>query len=104
MAASGHEGRYISNSQFGDNTTINQGDSIVNFHVLHTQARAEVKAVRAIPYPRNEDLVPRPDLINRLEELLPQKPGFYSAALWGLGGSGYALSADYPVLLAKVKY
>lgn len=91
MAASAHWGRYISNSHFGDNTNIYQGD--FHLHVLHNQARAEVKAVCVIPYPRNEDLVPRPDLINRLEELLPQKPGFYSAALWGLGGSGYALHA-----------
>ncbi|KAM0451377.1 hypothetical protein ACHAO4_006052 [Trichoderma viride] len=56
--------------------------------MLHKQARAEVKAVCAIPYPRNEDLVSRPDLSNKLDELLPQTSGFYSAALWGLGGSG----------------
>ncbi|PON29360.1 hypothetical protein TGAM01_v201609 [Trichoderma gamsii] len=86
MEASGHERRYISNSQFGDNTIIYQGD--FHLHAPHKQARAEVKAVRAIPYPRNEDLVSRPDLINKLDELLPQTPGFYSAALWGLGGSG----------------
>ncbi|KAM0481513.1 hypothetical protein ACHAPX_003624 [Trichoderma viride] len=86
MEASGHERRYISNSQFGDNTNIYQGD--FHLHAPHKQARAEVKAVRAIPYPRNEDLVSRPDLINKLDELLPQTPGFYSAALWGLGGSG----------------
>ncbi|EHK40635.1 hypothetical protein TRIATDRAFT_226514 [Trichoderma atroviride IMI 206040] len=86
MAASGHERRYISNSHFGDNTNIYQGD--VHLHIPHKQARAEVKAVCAIPYPRNEDLVSRPDLINKLDELLPQTPGFYSAALWGLGGSG----------------
>lgn len=88
MAASGHKRRDISNSQFGDNTNIYQGD--VHLYVRHPLARAEVKVVRVIPYPRNEDLVPRPDLITELDKLLPQTPGSYSAALWGLGGSGYA--------------
>ncbi|KAK1250584.1 hypothetical protein MKX08_010587 [Trichoderma sp. CBMAI-0020] len=101
MAAPGNERRYISNSHFGDNTNIYQGD--VYFHIPHKQARAEVKAVCTIPYPRNEDLVSRPDLINKLDALLPETPGFYSAALWGLGGSGYALFADYAVLLARVE-
>ncbi|KAL7927444.1 hypothetical protein ACQKWADRAFT_3642 [Trichoderma austrokoningii] len=86
MASPGHERRNISDSQFGDNTNIYQGN--VHLYLPHRPARAEVKAVCAIPYPRNEDLVSRPDLINRLDELLPQTPGFYSAALWGLGGSG----------------
>lgn len=84
MAVSGHEQREISNSQFGDNTNIYQGN--VHLHLPHLPARAEV--IRVIPYPRNEDLVYRQDLINKLDKLLPQTPGFYSAALWGLGGSG----------------
>ncbi|KAM0459647.1 hypothetical protein ACHAPV_005361 [Trichoderma viride] len=107
MATSGYERRCISGSHFGDNTNIFQGDvqGDVYLQVLHKQARAEVKAVCAIPYPRNEDLVSRPDLSNKLDELLPQTPGFYSAALWGLGGSGYVhvLFADYSILVARVK-
>jgi hypothetical protein len=90
MATSGHQRRYISDSHFGDNTNIIQGDVDFHFYVPHKPVRAEVKAVRAIPYPRNEDLVSRPDLVTKLDELLPQTPGSYSAALWGLGGSGYA--------------
>lgn len=89
MEASEHERRVverrvISDSQFGDNTNIYQGN--IHFHLAHRPARAEV--VRVIPYPPNEDLVYRQDLINKLNKLLPQAPGFYSAALWGLGGSG----------------
>ncbi|EHK19877.1 uncharacterized protein TRIVIDRAFT_155683 [Trichoderma virens Gv29-8] len=92
MAASGHEQRNISNSQFGDNTSIYQGN--VHLHLPHLPAHAEV--VRVIPYPRNEDLVYRQDLINKLDKLLPQTPGFYSAALWGLGGSGKTqIALDY---------
>lgn len=90
MADSGHE-RIITNSQFGDNTNIYQGN--VNVYIPHPLARAEVKGVHVIPYPHNEDLVHRQDLINKLDELLPQSSGFYSAALWGLGGSGYAPSS-----------
>ncbi|KAL3607620.1 hypothetical protein FPOAC2_02606 [Fusarium poae] len=44
--------------------------------------------IRAIPYPRNEDLVYRQDLMKRLDDLLPSTPESCSAALWGLGGSG----------------
>lgn len=99
MAASGHEQRDISNSQFGDNTNIYQGN--VHLHMPHKLA--EVKAVCAIPYPRNEDLVARPDLLNKLDKLLPQTPGYYSAALWGLGGSGYAPLGRLFCLVSKSK-
>ncbi|KAH7182439.1 uncharacterized protein B0J16DRAFT_321221 [Fusarium flagelliforme] len=80
----------ISHSQFGDHTIIHQGNVQGNVYYgtqPHPPARAEV--VRVIPYPRNEDLVHRRDLIDKLDELLPQTTsGSYSAALWGLGGSG----------------
>lgn len=82
MAASGHERRDISHNQLGDYSTINQG----NIH-YHLPAPAEV--IRVIPYPRNEDLVHRGDLIIRLDDLLPPTRESHSAALWGLGGSGY---------------
>ncbi|CAG1965819.1 unnamed protein product, partial [Fusarium graminearum] len=76
--------RDVTRSRFGDNARINMGD--IHYHLPHIAARAEV--VRVIPYPRNEDLVQRPNLINRLDKLLPLTPGSRSAALWGLGGSG----------------
>ncbi|PNP54079.1 hypothetical protein THARTR1_05286 [Trichoderma harzianum] len=78
--------REIGNSQFGDNATIHQGNHIYNIHPPLRPARS---AIHIIPYPRNEDLVSRPDLVGKLNELLPQTPAtYYSAALWGLGGSG----------------
>ncbi|RFU72307.1 hypothetical protein TARUN_9953 [Trichoderma arundinaceum] len=82
--ASDEERHDISHNQFGNNTKIHQGN--IHFHLPRLLGRAEV--VRIIPYPRNEDLVYRRDLVNQLDILLPQAPGFYSAALWGLGGSG----------------
>ncbi|KAF4460164.1 hypothetical protein FALBO_13061 [Fusarium albosuccineum] len=42
-----------------------------------------------IAYERNEDFVPRPDIVASLESLLPMNSDeYHSAALWGLGGSG----------------
>ncbi|UKZ81141.1 hypothetical protein TrVFT333_008911 [Trichoderma virens FT-333] len=70
MAASGHERRDIKENQFRDNAVIHQGD--VHLHLPH----------------------PQPAL--RLDKLLPQTPGFHSAALWGLGGSGKTqIALDY---------
>ncbi|KAI0405286.1 P-loop containing nucleoside triphosphate hydrolase protein [Xylaria palmicola] len=43
---------------------------------------------RSIPFPRNDDLVPRGAVMAKLNERLPGKPGYRAAALWGLGGSG----------------
>ncbi|KKP03208.1 hypothetical protein THAR02_04682 [Trichoderma harzianum] len=84
QSASGR--RVIQNSQFGDNTTVHQGNHTYNLHIPHRPVRS---AIRIIPYPLNEDLVNRPDLMKKLNELLPQTPHEYSsAALWGLGGSG----------------
>ena len=42
-----------------------------------------------IPFPRNEDVVIREDLFSQLEQKLPLSSEHQSAALWGLGGSGY---------------
>ncbi|KAH6986591.1 hypothetical protein EDB80DRAFT_874621 [Ilyonectria destructans] len=42
------------------------------------------KPNRVIPFPRNEDVVHRPDLFAELETLLPSTPEYRSAALWGL--------------------
>ncbi|KAL6804785.1 P-loop containing nucleoside triphosphate hydrolase protein [Trichoderma sp. SZMC 28013] len=88
--------REILNSQFGDNATIDQGNHTYNVHIPLRPTRS---AIRNIPYPLNEDLVNRPDLMKKLNELLPQTSAEYSsAALWGLGGSGktqIALSYAY---------
>ncbi|KAH7145662.1 hypothetical protein B0J13DRAFT_675286 [Dactylonectria estremocensis] len=75
--------RNIHHSQFGDNTVITQGD----FH-YHGSHPPTTKAVVRIPYPRNEDVVRRQELIEKLDALLPQTSKYCSAALWGLGGSG----------------
>lgn len=45
------------------------------------------KASRVIPLARNEDVVDRA-IFAQLDTLLPPKPGYQSAALYGLGGSG----------------
>ncbi|RKL04135.1 hypothetical protein BFJ70_g17220 [Fusarium oxysporum] len=91
-AHSSHERREVSHNQFRDHTVIHQGN--VYYSAPHPPARAEV--VRVIPYPRNEDLVHRRDLIDKLDRLLPLTPGSRSAALWGLGGSGKTqIALDY---------
>ncbi|KAF5256314.1 hypothetical protein FOXYS1_13217 [Fusarium oxysporum] len=95
-AHSPHEQREISHNQFRDHTVIHQGNvqGNVYYGAPHSAARAEV--VRVIPYPRNEDLVHRRDLIDKLDKLLPQTWGPHSAALWGLGGSGKTqIALDY---------
>lgn len=79
--------RDIINSSFGNHTVISQGD--IHYHVTdgHLSSAADRKT-HVIPYPRNEDVIQRQDLVERLDQLLPRESRFYSAALWGLGGSG----------------
>ncbi|KAF4959264.1 hypothetical protein FSARC_10780 [Fusarium sarcochroum] len=92
MSRSTHEQYGISHSQFRDHTIIHQGNVQGNVYynnLPHRSARPET--VRVIPYPRNEDLVRREYLIDKLDELLPQIRGSH-AALWGLGGSGHRLT------------
>ncbi|KAI0965907.1 hypothetical protein F4678DRAFT_451215 [Xylaria arbuscula] len=53
------------------------------------QAQSDIpKVCHSIPFQRNEDLVVRSAVANKLNELLPGTPGYRAAALWGLGGSG----------------
>ncbi|KFA53372.1 hypothetical protein S40293_09401 [Stachybotrys chartarum IBT 40293] len=67
-----------------DSVLVNQGD--FHYHLPHRPARA---AVRAIPYLRNEDVVRRNDLFDKLNELLPPTTTqYHAAALYSLGGSG----------------
>ncbi|PTB46165.1 uncharacterized protein TrAFT101_004358 [Trichoderma asperellum] len=78
----------VANSQFGDQNRIHQGNNntTLNLHLAYRPART---AIRVIPYPRNEDLIHRPDLVDRLNTILPYSSvTSRSAALWGLGGSG----------------
>jgi hypothetical protein len=79
--------RSINNNSFGDNTVISQGD--IHYHLTHDSLLPEAdRKTHVIPYPRNEDVIQRQDLVKRLDLLLPREPKFHSAALWGLGGSG----------------
>lgn len=78
--------REVGNAQFGNNATVHQNNNTYNVHLPLEPVQPPI---RIIPYPRNEDLVSRPDLVEKLNELLPQTPHeYFSAALWGLGGSG----------------
>ncbi|KAF7558144.1 hypothetical protein G7Z17_g9 [Cylindrodendrum hubeiense] len=74
--------RVVSNNQIGDHAIIDQGDKHFHLHPPPTRT-----AVRIIPYPRNEDVICRSRLVEKLDGLLPSTLGC-SAALWGLGGSG----------------
>ncbi|KAF5529093.1 hypothetical protein FMEXI_14357 [Fusarium mexicanum] len=95
-AHSPHEQREISHNQLRDHTVIHQGNVQGNVYYGAPHPAARAKVVRVIPYPRNEDLVHRGDLIDRLDKLLPQTSGSHSAALWGLGGSGKTqIALDY---------
>ncbi|KAH6983388.1 hypothetical protein BKA56DRAFT_583615 [Ilyonectria sp. MPI-CAGE-AT-0026] len=90
--------REVADSQFRDNTIILQGDvhGNINLPQQPSTASSARPAVRVIPYPRNEDVVLRLDLVNRLDTLLPQTSKHCSAALWGLGGSGKTqIALDY---------
>lgn len=73
--------RSILNSSFGNHTVISQGD--IHYHLPRDPLKTHV-----IPYPRNEDVIQRQDLVEQLDQLLPRESKFHSAALWGLGGSG----------------
>ncbi|KAL6909090.1 P-loop containing nucleoside triphosphate hydrolase protein [Trichoderma evansii] len=78
----------VANSQFGDQNRIHQGNNYTTLN-LHPTYRPARVAIRVIPYPRNEDLIHRSDLVDKLNTLLPHSSEISnSAALWGLGGSG----------------
>ncbi|KAH0523157.1 hypothetical protein TsFJ059_008201 [Trichoderma semiorbis] len=76
--------RNVSSNTFGPNTQIHQGD------IFNYSSNASRKAYFVVPFPPNEDIVPRPEIVTKLDELLsPSKEGRYcNAALWGLSGSG----------------
>jgi hypothetical protein len=76
--------RIVRQNQFRDNNVITQGDA--HIHLPDQPVRA---AIHVIPYPPNEDFIKRPDIVDKLDQLLPQSSGYHSAALCGLGGTGY---------------
>jgi len=85
--------RHASGNHIGPGATVNQGDisgNTFNIHLPHRLAASRSTA-RVIPYPHNPDFVRRPDLVDKLDGLLPLGEHYKSAALWGLGGSGYGL-------------
>lgn len=87
MDVSSQHRRDVTGNHIGDGATINQGD--VHYHLPHRPAAPVRCAVRVIPYPRNPDVVPRPDLVHKLETVLSSDhSNIHTAALWGLGGSG----------------
>ncbi|KAK2035728.1 TPR domain-containing protein [Colletotrichum somersetense] len=65
--------------------SVSGGTANVHFH--HTADHTRSAPVRALPFPRNEDVVVRPGIFSQLAEMLPVSEA-RSAALWGLGGSG----------------
>lgn len=79
----------MTGNEFGKGTTINQGD--IHYYLPHGPAPARSTA-RVIPYPHNRDFIRRPDLVDKLNELLPLGEHYKSAALWGLGGAGYTFT------------
>ncbi|EHK16513.1 uncharacterized protein TRIVIDRAFT_65724 [Trichoderma virens Gv29-8] len=87
--------RHIGQNNFGNNTIINQGD--IHYNLTHGSLSPGLdRPTHVIPYPRNEDVIYRRDLVNRLNQLLPRGSKFHSAALWGLGGSGKTqIALDY---------
>lgn len=62
--------------------TVNDGSVNVNYG-------SDKPTIRSyIPYPRNEEIILRPDITALLQSRLSQPHGAQSAALCGLGGSG----------------
>ncbi|KAK7979620.1 hypothetical protein PG989_012077 [Apiospora arundinis] len=43
---------------------------------------------RYFPYQRNQQLVERPDIVEKLNNILPVSTDYHGATLWGLGGTG----------------
>ncbi|KAM0263381.1 hypothetical protein ACHAQJ_001237 [Trichoderma viride] len=86
--------RDIKDNNLGDNVTINQ----VDVHYHHAPVPPQPRTpIQLIPYLQNKELVDRPDLVAKLDSLLPQvSTSFNEAALWGLGGSGKTqIALDY---------
>ncbi|KAL6824571.1 hypothetical protein J3E69DRAFT_381431 [Trichoderma sp. SZMC 28015] len=85
----------ISSNAFGSNTQIHQGDTTV---IHNYGSNASRKAHFMLPFPPNENIVCRPEIIAKIDKLLARSKGghYCGAALWGLGGSGKTqIALDY---------
>ncbi|VBB78279.1 Putative Kinesin light chain [Podospora comata] len=71
-----------------------QGHVNGSLNIYHETRAKQHAAQRIFPFPRNEDVVDR-YIFAALDRLLPPSPDYQSAALWGLGGSGFALEYAY---------
>ncbi|KAK5988409.1 hypothetical protein PT974_12563 [Cladobotryum mycophilum] len=86
--------REVTGNQFRDGANVYNGDA--HYHKPPPAARA---IVHTIPYPQNEEIIERKDIVDQLDKLLPSdntKKIYQSATLWGLGGSGKTqIALDY---------
>ncbi|KAJ4857793.1 tetratricopeptide repeat domain-containing protein [Trichoderma breve] len=85
----------ISSNAFGSNTQIHQGDTTV---IHNYGSNASRKAHFMLPFPPNENIVCRPEIIAKIDKHLTRSKGghYCGAALWGLGGSGKTqIALDY---------
>ncbi|PNP56058.1 hypothetical protein THARTR1_03583 [Trichoderma harzianum] len=84
----------VSSNAFGSNTQIHQGNTVIHNY----GSNASRKANFVLPFPPNESVIRRPEIVTKIDKLLTRsKDGHYcSAALWGLGGSGKTqIALDY---------
>ncbi|PNP39886.1 hypothetical protein TGAMA5MH_08151 [Trichoderma gamsii] len=82
--------RAIKSNTIGNNARIYQADVIQNY------ASKPSEPCVLIPFPRNEELISRQDLISELDRILPLSEDYSTAALYGLGGSGKTqIALDY---------
>ncbi|KAM0253368.1 hypothetical protein ACHAQJ_007261 [Trichoderma viride] len=82
--------RAIESNTIGNNNRLHQGD------VIHNHASSPRESCVLIPFLRNEELVPRPEILSELDRILPLSEDYSTAALYGLGGSGKTqIALDY---------
>lgn len=74
--------RAVEFNTIGNYARIHQGD------IIHHYASSPREPSVLIPFPRNEELIPRQNLISELDRILPLSEEYSTAALYGLGGSG----------------
>ena len=80
-----------------DQAAVHVGN-VYNYGSRSQVSTARPPPCRVIPFPRNEDVVDRPDLLHDLERLFLPGPDYQSAALWGLGGSGWVFPLSFLAL------
>ncbi|UKZ53334.1 hypothetical protein TrVGV298_007126 [Trichoderma virens] len=70
--------------------------------LLPLSSKANQKT-HVVPYPRNENVIQRQDLVEQLDQHLPRESKFYSAAFWGLGGLGKTPTTDPRSLQSRIE-